>query len=475
MSEPKYKTIREAQEALEKRQVTSEELTQECLARIEEKETEIHAFLEVFDDALAQAKAADARRSAGETGPLLGIPLALKDNILVQGHIASAASRILANHRAVYDATVIAKLKAAGAVLLGRTNLDEFAMGVSTENSAFGVTKNPHDSARVPGGSSGGSAAAVAAGMVYAALGSDTGGSVRQPSALCGTIGLKPTYGSVSRYGLVALASSLDVIGPITRSVGDAETLLSVIAGKDPMDSTSVDASDYDPVASDAKTIGVPRAFLNEYKLRPEVAEVFEGALKRLETLGYALVDVELPNFGYSVPTYYVILPAEASANLARFDGVRYGVHADGADVVGDYGKTRGAGFGPEPRRRIVLGTYVLSSGYYDAYYNKANVVRALITKDFTEALSKCDVIAMPTSTGPAFKIGEKSNDPVQMYLEDLFTGAANLTGLPAMSVPDGTVREDGVDLPLGLQFIAPHMGEGRLFAVGKRFTGEDR
>ncbi|HXK40180.1 MAG TPA: Asp-tRNA(Asn)/Glu-tRNA(Gln) amidotransferase subunit GatA [Candidatus Paceibacterota bacterium] len=473
MAETKYKTIQEAQEALEKRQVTSEELTQECLDLIEEKDGELHAFLEVFDDAILQAKAADARRAAGETGPLLGIPLALKDNILVQGHVASAASRILTSHRAVYDATVVAKLKVAGAVIVGRTNLDEFAMGVSTENSAFGTTTNPHDPTRVAGGSSGGSAAAVATGMVYAALGSDTGGSVRQPSALCGTVGLKPTYGSVSRYGLIALASSFDVIGPITRSVADAETMLHVIAGKDSMDATSIDASDYDPVAPEVKTIGVPRKFLDEYKLRPEVAEVFENALKRLKSLGYSLIDIELTNFGYSVPTYYVILPAEASSNLARFDGVRYGLHADGENMVDDYGKTRGAGFGPEPRRRIVLGTYVLSSGYYDAYYNKANSVRALITKDFINALSKCDVIAMPTSVGPAFKIGEKSNDPVQMYLEDLFTGAANLTGLPAISVPDGTVREGGVELPLGLQLIAPHMGEARLFAVGKRFADE--
>ncbi len=468
-----FATIKEAQGALEKRQTTSEELTKECLATIEAKNKELNAFLEVFDDALAQAKAADARRAAGETGPLLGIPVALKDNILVTGKIASASSRILAPHRAVYDSTVVAKLKSAGAVLIGRTNLDEFAMGASTENSAFGVTKNPHDTSRVAGGSSGGSAAAVASNMCYAALGSDTGGSIRQPAALTGIVGLKPTYGSVSRHGLIALGSSLDVIGPLTRCVADAETILSVVAGKDMMDATSVDASNYDAVTSEVKTIGVPRTFLKENKLREDVAEVFEQSLAKLKDAGYTLVDIELPNVGYAVPTYYVVLPAEASSNLARFDGVRYGLHADGTDVIDDYGKTRGAGFGPEPRRRIILGTYVLSSGYYDAYYNKANTVRALITKDFTEALTKCDVVAMPTSAGPAFKIGQKASDPVQMYLEDVFTAAANLTWMPALSVPAGEVIEDGVRLPLGLQLIAPHMGEGRLFTVGKKFTGE--
>lgn len=473
MSELTYKTIKEAQEALSKRQTTSEELTKECLAVIEEKDKEIHAFLEVFDDAMAQAKAADARRAAGETGPLLGIPVALKDNICVTGKVASAASRILVPHRAVYDATVVAKLKAAGAVIIGRTNLDEFAMGASTENSAFGPTRNPLDTTRVAGGSSGGSVAAVAAGMCYAALGSDTGGSIRQPAALCGIVGLKPTYGSVSRHGLIALGSSLDVIGPLTRSVEDAETVLTVIAGKDPMDATSTDAADYDLVAPEVKTIGVPRAFLKENKLRDDVAAAFEASLTRLEALGYTLVDIELPNVGYAVPTYYVVLPAEASSNLARFDGVRYGLHAEGENVIDDYGKTRGAGFGPEPRRRIMLGTYVLSSGYYDAYYNKANAVRALITKDFTDALSRCDLVAMPTSAGPAFKVGQKASDPVQMYLEDVFTAAANLTHMPALSVPAGTVNEEGVDLPLGLQLIAPHMGEGRLIAVGKKFLGE--
>jgi aspartyl-tRNA(Asn)/glutamyl-tRNA(Gln) amidotransferase subunit A len=468
-----YKTITEAQKALERRETTSETLTQECLDAIAQKNPELNAFLEVFDDAIAQAKLADARRAAGETGPLLGIPVALKDNILVTGKVASASSRILANHKAVYDATVTAKLKAAGAVIVGRTNLDEFAMGSSTENSAFGVTKNPLDTTRVAGGSSGGSTAAVTAGLVYAALGSDTGGSIRQPASLQGIVGLKPTYGSVSRHGLIALASSLDVIGPLTRSVADAEIVYKAIAGKDPMDATSTDPSDYDSVDPEVKTIGVPRTFLQESNLRKDVATLFWNAIQKLEDLGHTIVDIELPNVGYSVPTYYVILPAEASANLARFDGVKYGLHADGDNMIDDYGKTRGAGFGPEPRRRIVLGTYVLSSGYYDAYYNKANAVRKMITKDFTDALSKCDCIAMPTAAGPAFKIGEKAGDPVQMYLEDIFTVAANLTHMPAISVPMGTVAEEGKDLPIGLQLIAPHMGEGRLFTVGKKFLAE--
>lgn len=475
MTASRYKTIVEAQEALEKHETTSEELTQECLDLIEEKDGELHAFLEVFDDAILQAKAADARRTAGETGPLLGIPIALKDNILVKGQISTACSNILKGHKAVYDATAVKKLKDAGAVILGRTNMDDSAMGASTENSAYGVTKHPLDPTRVAGGSSGGSAAAVASGMVLGALGSETGGSIRQPSALCGIVGLKVTYGSVSRSGLIAMASSLDSIGPLGKTVADVETIFQAMKGKDPMDSTTADKEDYPNVEPDVKRIGVPTSFLEECGLREDVYAVFKQNLKALESLGYEIVPIELPYMKYTVPTYYVIVPAEASTNLARFDGVKYGLHVDGENLMEDYMLTRGQGFGPEPRRRIVLGTYVLSSGYYDAYYNKANAVRALITRDFTEAFSTCDVIALPTSPGPAFKIGEKADDPVRMYLEDLFTAAANLTHMPAITVPAGTVNEDGVDLPLGLQFVAPHMGEGRLFAVGKRFAGEDR
>ncbi|MBP9771842.1 MAG: Asp-tRNA(Asn)/Glu-tRNA(Gln) amidotransferase subunit GatA [Candidatus Pacebacteria bacterium] len=473
MTELKYKTISEARAALEKREVTSEELTRECLKVIEEKNTEIHAFLEVFDDAVLQAQAADARRSAGETGPLLGIPVALKDNILVQGQISTACSNILKGHKAVYDATAVKKLKEAGAVIIGRTNMDDSAMGASTENSAYGVTKHPLDPTRVAGGSSGGSAAAVACGMVLGAFGSETGGSIRQPSALCGIVGLKVTYGSVSRSGLIAMASSLDSIGPLGKTVTDVETMFQVIKGKDPMDSTTVDEGDYPKQSAGVKRIGVPTTFLEECGLREDVYAVFRKNLEKLESLGYEIVPIELPYVKYTVPTYYVIVPAEASTNLARFDGVKYGLHIDGNDLMGDYMLTRGKGFGPEPRRRIMLGTYVLSSGYYDAYYNKANAVRAMITKDFTEALRTCDVIATPTTAGPAFKIGAKVNDPVQMYLEDIFTASANLNHMPAISVPAGTVEEEGVALPLGLQLIAPHMGEGRLFTVGKRFLGE--
>lgn len=466
-------TIPEARAKLDAKEITAVELLLACLANIKERDGEIHAFLEVYDDAREMAERADEMIAQGRATPLTGIPVALKDNMCFSGKQATAASKILEGFVAPYDATVVAKLKDAGAVLLGRTNMDEFAMGSSTEYSAYGPTKNPLDTTRVPGGSSGGSAAAVASGMCLASLGSDTGGSIRQPAALCGVVGLKPTYGSVSRHGLIALGSSLDVIGPFGKTVGDAEAVFETIAGKDVMDSTTVDAGDYPTGKHEVKKIGVPRAFLKENKLRGDVAENFEAALKRLEEVGYELVDIELPNVKYSVPAYYVILPAEASSNLARFDGVKYGLHKDGNDLIGDYFETRGDGFGPEPRRRIMIGTYVLSSGYYDAYYNRANAVRRLITKDFTDAFEHCDVIAMPTTAGPAFTFGSKLADPVQMYLEDVFTVSANHTGMPAMSVPSGTIEDEGMQLPLGLQLVAPHMQEKRLFAVGKRFLNE--
>jgi len=372
---------------------------------------------------------------------------------------------------------VVSKLKEVGAVLIGRTNMDEFAMGSSTEYSAYGPTKNPLDTTRVPGGSSGGSSAAVAAGFCLASLGSDTGGSIRQPAALCGIVGLKPTYGRVSRHGLIALGSSLDVIGPLGKTVSDVESVFETISGKDVMDSTTVDMKDYKQEINlehkVPKKIGVPRIFLEENKLRKNVAENFESALVRLEQLGYELVDILLPNVRYSVPAYYVILPAEASSNLARFDGVKYGIHKDGEDLIGDYFSTRGDGLGKEPRRRIMIGTYVLSSGYYEAYYNRANSVRKLISKDFDDAFKICDVIATPTTAGPAFRFGEKLEDPVQMYLEDIFTVSSNHTGMPAMSIPSGTIDEEGVQLPLGLQLIAPSMQENSLFLVGKKFLNE--
>ncbi|MEK7579522.1 MAG: Asp-tRNA(Asn)/Glu-tRNA(Gln) amidotransferase subunit GatA [Patescibacteria group bacterium] len=473
-------SISEARKDLDAKEFSAVELTEACLSIIKEKNEDIHAYLETFDDALDAAREADKKltnQTTNEPNNLLGIPIALKDNILVKGHTATAGSKILEGYVAPYDATVTEKLKQAGAIILGRTNLDEFAMGASTEQSAWGPTKNPLDTTRVPGGSSGGSAAAVAMGSCLAALGSDTGGSVRQPSALCGVVGLKPTYGSVSRNGLIALGSSLDVIGPIGKSVSDVEIVYNAIKGKDPLDSTTVDENDHKPTTNNLQPtnlkIGVSRKFLEENKLREDVQKNFDDALVKLSSLGYTLVDIDLPNVHYSVPTYYVILPAEASANLARFDGVKYGSHKEGEDVIGDYFKTRGEGFGPEPRRRILIGTYVLSSGYYDAYYNRANALRRLITKDFTDAFSRCDVVALPTTAGPAFKIGAKVNDPVAMYLEDVFTVSANLTGMPALSVPSGTVTEDSVELPLGLQLVAPHLAENRLFSVGKRFLGE--
>lgn len=471
-------SIADARKKLYAKEFTAVELLDACLENIKTKDGEIHALLEVFTDARDMAVRADAMIAEGKSTLLTGIPIVLKDNMLYTGHTATAGSKILEGYVAPYDATVVAKLKEAGAVIVGRANMDEFAMGSSTEQSAYGATKNPLDTSRVPGGSSGGSAASVLSGMALASLGSDTGGSIRQPAALCGLVGLKPTYGSVSRHGLIALGSSLDVIGPFGKTVTDVESVFTTIAGKDSMDATTVDENDYTQSsklkAQSSKKIGVPRKFLEENKLRDDVRANFDAALEKLKSLGYELVDIELPLVKYSVPTYYVILPAEASSNLARFDGVKYGLHEEGADLIADYFKTRGAGFGPEPRRRIMIGTYVLSSGYYDAYYNKANTVRRGITQDFKNAFTQCDVIITPTTAGPAFKLGSKVNDPVAMYLEDIFTVSSNHTGMPAMSIPSGTVEEDGVQLPLGVQLIAPHMEENRLFAVGKKFLGEE-
>ena len=465
-------TIAKAHRLLSKGEITSVELTEHYIKEAKNKNKDLNAYIEVFDDALEQAGRADEFIKNGTAGKLTGIPIAIKDNILSKGHIASAASKILENHTATYDSTVVAKLKEEGAVLLGRTNMDEFAMGASTEQSAFGPTKNPHDTSRVPGGSSGGSAASVAANIALGALGSDTAGSIRQPSSFCGVVGLKPTYGAVSRHGLIALGSSLDVIGPIARTVEDAEILFNAIQGYDTMDSTSIPNGLYEKkeINTDQLTVGVPKTFLESGGIDEQVLANFEESLKRLETLGHKIVDIELPNVKYAVPTYYIVLPAEASANLARFDGVKYGLHVDGKDLLDDYVQTRGAGFGPEPRRRIIIGTHVLSSGYYDAYYNKATAVRKKIAGDFEDAFDGVNVIAMPTTPHPAFKIGEKADDPVAMYMEDLLTVPANHTGLPAISIPSGTVEEGGKKLPLGLQLYTPHMREDILFAVGKQF-----
>ncbi|MCW9054431.1 MAG: Asp-tRNA(Asn)/Glu-tRNA(Gln) amidotransferase subunit GatA [Candidatus Pacebacteria bacterium] len=458
-------TIPKVRAALDAGEYSAVALAEAFLARIKEREG-LNAYLEVFDDVIEQANAADELIAEGKPGPLTGIPLGVKDNILIKGRKVSAASKMLENYTATYDATVIKKLKEQRVVFLGRTNLDEFAMGASTENSAFGVTKNPHDETRVAGGSSGGSAAAVGGVLALAALGSDTGGSIRQPASLCGVVGLKPTYGAVSRLGLIAMGSSFDQIGPITHTVDGAEMIFNAIRGNDPKDSTSTPDSFYTEVSKKPKKIGVPRALLEE-GVDPDVLENFEGTLAKLEADGYEIVDIELPNAKYALAAYYIIIPAEVSTNLSRFDGVRYGLHFDGTGVDDEYAKSRSAGFGPEVRRRILLGTHVLSAGYYDAYYNKAQALRGLIRKDYEAALEKVDVIATPTSPIPAFKIGEKS-DPLSMYLLDIFTVTANLTGMPAISVPSGTVDREGSSLPVGIQFLAPAFHEKYLFDAGR-------
>ncbi len=483
-------TIKKAHEHLVDDDFTAVELTQAYLDQIAAKNKDIHAYLEVFDDAIEAAKKADAmiakcKKNNQPIPALCGIPLAIKDNILIQGKIASSASKILEKYQATYNATVIAKLGREGAVFLGRTNMDEFAMGGSTENSAYGPTKNPHDLSRVPGGTSGGSAAAVASGMALAALGSDTGGSIRQPSSFCGVVGLKPTYGAVSRYGLMAAVSSFDQIGPIAKTVGDAEIIFNAIRGKDAHDGTTIKEKVESRKEKGEKKpiIGIPRAFLAMGGIDARVKESFEAAEERFKSLGYEIKDIELPANGYALPVYYILNFAEVSSNMARYDGMRYGLHVDGKDGIDDYFKSRRAGFGREVIRRILLGTYVLSSGYYDAYYNRANAVRRMITDDFIEAFDPAgggaDLILTPTAPSPAFKIGEKASDPMAMYLEDIFTVTANLTGMPAISVPmgqeAGSRKQEGKNppLPMGLQLTARHGDEKTLFEAGKDFLGE--
>lgn len=473
-------TITKAHEALKAGDFTAIELAQAYLDEIKKKNGEIHAYLEVYSDVIEQAQEADkkiqdSRFKKQEFGRLVGIPFAIKDNILIKGRIASSASKILENYHATYDATVIEKLKKEGAVFIGRTNMDEFAMGGSTENSAYGPTKNPYDTSRVSGGSSGGSAAAVAMDGALAALGSDTGGSIRQPASFCGLVGLKPTYGRVSRSGVMAMGSSLDQIGPFGKNVTDVEIIYDAIKGQDALDGTTISEKTYIPkrVGKKKPVIGVPRHFLTGDGIVKDVLTNFNDSLEKLKELGYEIKDVTLPNISYSLAVYYVIMPAEVSSNLSRFDGVKYGLHKDGKDGIDDYFETRGAGFGKEARRRILLGTYVLSSGYYDAYYNRANAVRRIITKDFENAFNDVDIILTPTTPAPAFKIGEKTADPVAMYLEDIFTVTANLTCMPAMSIPSGFSEVDGKKLPLGIQMTARHGDEKTLFEVGKEFLNE--
>lgn len=458
-------TIVEAARALRARECSVRELWDACAAAAHAKNPELNAFLEIFDADEVAIASAQKRIDANDPSQLCGIPLAIKDNILIEGKIASAASRMLENYRATYDATVVRKLKDAGALFIGRTNMDEFAMGSSTEHSAFGKTLNPHDTSRVPGGSSGGSAVAVAAHLAVAALGSDTGGSVRQPASYTGIVGLKPTYGAVSRSGLIAMGSSLDQIGPLAKSVADARILYDAIRGKDALDSTTISSGLYEArKVSKNLRIGVPRHLLGE-GVDANVRKIFNATLERLARVGHTLVDVELPMSSHALAAYYVIMPAEVSTNLARLDGIRYGRAARGKTLLDDYILSRTEGFGEETRRRILLGTFVLSSGYIDAYYRKADAARAVLRQEYTDAFKNVDVIAFPTTPSPAFLFGEKS-DPLSMYLEDVFTVTANLTGMPAISVPMGFVEREGKKLPIGMHFTAPHQAEDVLFAV---------
>ena len=465
-------SITEAARGLRAKEYSVRDLWDACAAAARERNAELNAYLELFDADDAAIAAAQARLDAGDAPVLCGIPLAIKDNILIEGKVASAASKMLASYVAPYDATVIEKLKAAGALFLGRTNMDEFAMGSSTENSAFGPAKNPYDTSRVPGGSSGGSASATAAHLALAALGTDTGGSIRQPAAHCGLVGLKPTYGAVSRYGAIAMGSSLDQIGPLTKTVADNKALYDVLKGHDPKDATSLpDDMHTSETKGKSLRIGVPRHLLKE-GIDEDLLATFDKTLARLEAQGHSLVDVSLPTSGYGLPSYYVVMPAEASTNLARYDGIRYGHAARGATPLDDYILSRTEGFGPEVQRRILLGTFVLSSGYIDAYYRKAEAAREVLRQEYRDAFGSCDVIAFPTTPSPAFRFGEKS-DPVSMYLEDIFTVTADLTGMPAMSVPMGSVDREGTMLPTGIHFTAPDGQEELLFRIGADVTGE--
>jgi aspartyl-tRNA(Asn)/glutamyl-tRNA(Gln) amidotransferase subunit A len=473
MNEVHRLTIHELHERLKAREVTAQEVTGVLLERIKKIDSSIKAYLTVTEqEAMEQACEADRAIAVGKVSALTGSPVAIKDNMCTQGITTTCASKILENFIPPYDATVVTRIKGQGGVLLGKTNMDEFAMGSSTENSRFMVTRNPWNLDLIPGGSSGGSAAAVAADECIAALGSDTGGSIRQPAACCGVVGMKPTYGRISRYGLVAFGSSLDQIGPITKDVEDCAILLNGIAGYDPLDSTSIDLPTPDfckALVKDVKgwTLGVPKEFFVE-GMDPEVEEQVGAAIRTLEGLGARVKEITLPHTGYAVATYYIICTAEASSNLARYDGVKYGFRASEAkELVEMYLETRSQGFGPEVKRRIMLGTYVLSSGYYDAYYRKASQVRTLIKEDFEKAFTTCDVIITPTAPTPAFRLGEKVQVPLQMYLSDIFTISVNLAGVPAISIPCGFSKGG---LPIGLQIIGRQCEEERIIQAAYAF-----
>jgi aspartyl-tRNA(Asn)/glutamyl-tRNA(Gln) amidotransferase subunit A len=501
-------TIKEARERLDKGEITALELTNACLKEIALKDSEIKTCLTVCaDSARAEAQEADKRIKAGDKGALLGIPYLCKDNLMTKGIRTTAASKMLENYIAPYDATVIKHLKEAGAILLGKTNLDEFAHGASTENSAFFVTKNPHDLSRVPGGSSGGSAAAVAANLCLFALGSDTGGSIRQPASFCGIVGLKPSYGRISRFGLLSMTSSTDVVGTFTKTVADAALVLDIIAGADENDATSAPAdfiSETKTLARQTKTsgsagafnldnssgstnttssaslvnaidfsqlkVGLPKEYFTK-DLDPKVKEKIMAVANKLKSLGAEIINVSLPNTKYGIPVYYLITPSEISSNLARFDGIGWGRAAKADNLQDFYRKSRGAGFGPEVKRRIMLGTFALSAGYYDAYYKKAQAVRTLIINDFNQAFKQVDIILTPTSPHPAFKIGAQNHDPLTMYLEDVFVTGASLAGLPALSIPAGKIKVANQELPIGAQLIGQRFFEEELLAVADKLN----
>jgi aspartyl-tRNA(Asn)/glutamyl-tRNA(Gln) amidotransferase subunit A len=474
MSHAAPDTLLDARDAVRAKRVSAGELVRQVLERIERLEPQLSAFNSVYADrAIERAREVDEGKRGGE---LAGVPVVLKDNICTSFGTTTCSSKILENFRSPYDATVVRKLEEAGAVIIGKTNLDEFAMGSSTENSARGLTRNPWDAERIPGGSSGGSAAAVAAGMALGALGSDTGGSIRQPAAMCGIVGVKPTYGRVSRYGLVAFASSLDQIGPLTRTVGDAALMLKAISGHDPRDSTSAREPVPDYLADldrpvDKLRIGIAREFSHAEGIDGEVARAVEQAVKVFQSMGAELVDVSLPHTGYGIAAYYIIAPCEASSNLARYDGVHFGhrTKAPVKDIVELMSRSRAEGFGDEVKRRIMIGTYALSSGYYDAYYLRALKIRALIKRDFDEAFARCDVILCPTSPTPAFKIGEKSGDPLRMYLNDVFTVTCNIAGIAGISIPCGFTAARR-PLPIGLQLLGPNFSEPTLLRAARMY-----
>jgi aspartyl-tRNA(Asn)/glutamyl-tRNA(Gln) amidotransferase subunit A len=462
--------IADLQSRLRKKEISPREVIESLRARIEQVEPKIDAYLSIdFDTALKEADKVDVDL------PLGGVPIAIKDIINVEAQPCTCGSKILGNYRSPYDATVIERLRAAGAIPLGKTNMDEFAMGSSTENSAFKVSRNPWDLSRVPGGSSGGSAAAVAAGAAFAGLGTDTGGSIRQPASLCGVVGVKPSYGRVSRFGLTAFASSLDQIGSLTKTVRDSAMIMKAMAGHDHRDSTSLP----DPVPDYTKNLGrdlkgirlgVPKEYRVE-GIDPQVSSAVNAAIKQLESLGAEIVHLSLPHTDYGIAVYYFIATAEASANLARFDGVRYGHRAkDPKDLLDHYGRTREEGFGQEVKRRIILGTYVLSSGYYDAYYVRAQKLRQLIRQDFVQAFEKCDAIVSPTSPEPAFKLGERTANPLAMYLADIFTNTANLAGICGINVPCGFATVNGSQLPVGLQILGKSLDEARIFQIAHAY-----